>query len=400
MGGKLAVFGGKPVRHSFLPYGSQWISKEDKEAVERVLSSPYLTTGPAVASFERKTAAYTGAAYAVSFSSGTAALHAACFTAGIGKGDEVITSPLTFAASANCVLYCGGTPVFADVDPRTYLITPESIEAAVTERTKAVIPVDFTGQPADYEAIRKVADKYNLLIIEDAAHALGASYRAQKVGALSDMTMFSFHPVKPVTTGEGGIITTNDENWYKTLLQFRTHGITKHAADFIQERAPWEYEMQFLGFNYRMTDLQAALGESQLDRLDTFTSMREAYADYYNNAFRTVKGVTIPYQEQGRRSSWHLYILKLDEEMIDRRKEIFEALTAENIGVNVHYMPVYEQPYYQKNGFDQVSCPTAEKLYQQFLTLPLFPAMGQQDLDDVIEAVRKVLDYYRDGAGS
>ncbi|MCA1022080.1 UDP-4-amino-4,6-dideoxy-N-acetyl-beta-L-altrosamine transaminase [Halobacillus litoralis] len=400
MGGKLAVFGGKPVRDSFLPYGRQWISKEDKAAVERILDSPYLTTGPAVAGFERKTAACTGAKYAVSFSSGTAALHAACFTAGIREGDEVITSPLTFAASANCILYCGGTPVFVDVDPRTYLITAEHIEAAVTERTKAVIPVDFTGQPADYDAIRKVADKYNLLIIEDAAHALGASYRNQKIGAISDMTMFSFHPVKPVTTGEGGIITTNDEDWYKKLVQFRTHGITKHAPDYIKERAPWEYEMQFLGFNYRMTDIQAALGESQLDRLDKFTSVREAYADHYNKAFRNIKGVTVPFQEQGGRSSWHLYILKLDEELTDRRKKIFEALVAENIGVNVHYMPVYQHPYYQQNGCDQVCCPTAEKLYQQFLTLPLFPAMAQQDLDDVIEAVRKVLNYYQRGSGS
>jgi perosamine synthetase len=384
------------VRLTYLPYGRQWIDEEDIAAVVKVLRGDYLTTGPYVSKFEQAVAQYVGAKYAVAFSNGTAALHGACFAAGIGEGDEVITTPMTFAASANCVLYQGGTPIFADIDARTYNMDPNKMEEKITDKTKAIIPVDFTGQPVELDRILEIAQKHHLVVIEDAAHALGATYKGRKVGSISDMTMFSFHPVKHITAGEGGIITTNNEEYYEKLLQFRSHGIVREKDKLYEYHGPWYYEMQFLGYNYRMTDIQAALGTSQLKKVDKFIELRRKYAAMYNEAFQDMDEVIIPFQHEDGESSWHLYIIRLNLDLLTAsRREIFEALQQQNIGVNVHYIPVYLQPYYQQLGYQKGICPKAEKLYEEMITLPLFPAMSEEDVHDVIKAVKRTIDYYK-----
>ncbi|MEK5443668.1 UDP-4-amino-4,6-dideoxy-N-acetyl-beta-L-altrosamine transaminase [Fredinandcohnia sp. FSL W7-1320] len=392
---KLAIHGGKPVRESYLPYSRQFIDNEDIEAVSNVLKSDFLTTGPLISKFEKEIADNVGAKYAVAFSNGTAALHAACYAAGIKDGDEVITTSMTFAASANCVRYLGGIPVFADIDPNTYNISPEAIKPLITQNTKAIIPVDFTGQPAELDQIMSLAKEHGLLVIEDAAHALGATYKGRKIGSISDMTMFSFHPVKHITTGEGGIITTNIKDYYEKLIQFRSHGITRETTKLNEYHGSWYYEMQFLGFNYRMTDIQASLGISQLKKLEPFIQKRKQYVQMYNKAFENKNEVKIPILPNGIDSSWHLYIIRLDlENLGTSRREIFDALQKENIGVNVHYLPVYLHPYYQKLGYKKGLCPNAEKLYEEIISLPLFPTMSKTDVNDVIEGVNKVLSYY------
>jgi perosamine synthetase len=385
--------GARSRRKSLLPYGRQWIDERDIEAVTTVLRGEYLTTGPLVPEFEGKLAAKLGARYAVAFSNGTAALHAACYAAGIGEGDEVITTPMTFVASANCILYQGGTPVFADIDERTYNIDPHSIERLITERTKAIIPVDLTGQPADLASIRGLALKYGLIVIEDAAHALGATFQSRQIGSISDMTMFSLHPVKHITAGEGGVITTDNEVFYRKLIAFRNHGIVRDPAGLEHENpGRWYYEMQTLGYNYRLTDISAALALSQLDKLDAFVSRRREIAEAYNHAFRDWDVIHIPHQEESGQSSWHLYIIRLNLQRLNKgRDEIFERLHRENIGVNLHYIPVYLHPYYERLGYPQGLCEKAEQLYESMLTLPLYPAMSDEDVEDVIHAVRLVL---------
>lgn len=392
---KLAIHGGNPIRKDYLPYGQQLINEEDIQSVVNVLKGDFLTTGPSIEQFEREIAAYTGAKYAVAFSSGTAALHGACFAAGISEGDEVITTPLTFAASANCVLYQGGKPVFVDIDPKTYNINPSQIKDKITDKTKAIIPVHFTGQPANLEDILRIAKEKNIVVIEDAAHALGAKYKNTNIGSISDMTMFSFHPVKHITTGEGGIITTNHEKYYEKLLQFRSHGITRSKHSLSEFHGPWYYEMHFLGFNYRLTDIQASLGISQLKKIDSFINTRKQIAKFYTSELGGLEELTLPYQLSHVDSSWHLYIIKLQlSKLIASRKEIFEALQKENIGVNVHYLPVYFHPYYQSLGYEKGTCPIAENCYEEFITLPLFAGMSKQDSMDVVNAVKKVINYY------
>ncbi|MDM5246497.1 UDP-4-amino-4,6-dideoxy-N-acetyl-beta-L-altrosamine transaminase [Lysinibacillus sp. G4S2] len=380
------------MRKSYLPYGKQYIDEADIAAVVNILRSDYLTTGPVIQQFEKKIADYVGAKYAVSFSNGTAALHGACFAAGIGEDDEVITTPITFAASANCILYQGGTVVFADVDQQTYNIDPLEIEKKITAKTKAIIPVHFTGQPANLDAIHKLAKEHNLIVIEDAAHALGATYKDEKIGALSDMTMFSFHPVKHITTGEGGIITTNSEEYYEKLMQFRSHGITRDSKLLPENPGSWYYDMQYLGYNYRMTDIQAALGCSQLNKLDVFVKRRKEIVTAYNEAFNDLIEVQMPYQHPDTDSSWHLYILKLNLETLTlSRKDVFKDLHNLNIGVNVHYIPVHTLSYYQELGYKKGSLPKAEQLYEEIISLPLFPLMTNQDIQDVINAVKFVI---------
>ena len=392
----LAIHGGKPVRNHYLPYGKQSIDEDDIQAVINVLKSDFITTGPTIKQFENQVAAYVGAKYAVAFSSGTAALHGACLAAGISNDDEVITTSMTFAASSNCVLYQGGVPVFTDIKSDTYNIDPNLIKDKITNKTKAIIPVHFTGQPVELEKISKIAQEYNLTVIEDAAHALGATYKKKKIGSISDMTMFSFHPVKHITTGEGGIITTNNEYYYQKLLQFRTHGITRNPNNLTENHGPWYYEMQFLGYNYRMTDIQAALGLSQLQKLDSFIAKRKQYVSMYNMALKDLPEVILPKQLDHVDSSWHLYIIQLNLPMLKvDRKEIFQALQQENIGVNVHYIPIHLQPYYQKLGYQKGICPNAEKLYESIITLPLFSEMSEQDANDVIQAVKKVINFYK-----
>lgn len=390
---KLAIHGGEPIREEMLSYGQQYIDNEDIQSVVETLKSSFITQGPKISEFEEEIANYVGAEYAISFSNGTAALHAACYAAGLNFGDEVITTPITFAASANCALYVGAKPVFVDIDNNTYNIDPKKVSAAVTEKTKAIIPVDFTGQPVEIEEIQEIARKKNLVVIQDAAHSLGATYRKKKIGSLADMTMFSFHPVKHITTGEGGAIVTDSKQYAEKLRLFRSHGITR--TQLLNNEGPWYYEMQDLGFNYRMTDIQAALGISQLKKLNSFIDKRRSIAELYNQSFNNMNGVIIPYQAPNTGSSWHLYILRLDLKTFSvGRREIFEALRAENIGVNIHYIPVYKHPYYQRIGYKPGICPIAEQWYEEVLTLPLFPTMSEKDVQSVLEGVWKVLTYY------
>ncbi len=396
MSGMLAINGGKPVRETYLPYGKQWVDDKDIEAVTRVLRSDYLTTGPEVNKFEKLMAEYLGVKYAVAISNGTAALHAACFAAGIQHGDEVLVSPMTFAASSNSVLYCGGKPVFVDVDFQTMNIDPSKIVALITDNTKAIIAVDFTGAPCDYEKIIKIAKQNDLILIEDAAHALGANYGDRKIGNLADLTTFSFHPVKHITTGEGGLITTNDPELWRKLLLFRNHGIKRDKEQLINNHGAWYYEQHTLGYNYRITDIQCVLGTSQLSRLDGFLEMRRDIVRKYNNAFRDMPTITIPSYDDVNLSAWHLYVIRLKlDELVVGRAEIYNALLAENIGVNVHYIPVYYHPYYRKLGYKKGICPVAEQTYEELISLPLFPKMNDKDVEDVIGAVNKVVDHYR-----
>ena len=371
-----------------IPYGRQCIGEDDIQAVVDILKSDYLTTGPSIEEFERIVAEYVRVKYAVAVTNGTAALHAACFAAGIKPGDEVITSPITFAASANCVLYCGGTPVFADIDKRTYNIDPRDIRRKIASRTKAIIAVHLAGQPCDMDEIHKIADENHLIVIEDGAHALGSVYKGKKIGGLSDLTTFSFHPVKPITTGEGGMITTNDEALYQKLLLFRSHGITRDASLLKEAEGPWYYEQQCLGYNYRITDFQCALGISQMRKLDCFLERRRRLVRRYEEALKGCTNVITPYQMEGTDSGWHLYIIQV---LNHDRKEVFEKLREQGIGVNVHYIPVYKHPYYQENGYGSVHCENAEHLYENMLSLPLYPLLTDEQQEFVIQAVKLIL---------
>lgn len=370
----------------YIPYGRQSIDENDIQSVVEVLKSDFLTTGPAIADFEKKVADYTGAKYAVAISNGTAALHAACFAAGIGEGDEVITTPVTFAASSNCVLYMGGTPVFADIDMKTYNICPEDIEKKITAKTKAIIPVHFTGQPCDMDKINEIAKRHKLTVIEDAAHALGAVYKGRKIGSISDMTTFSFHPVKHITTGEGGMIVTNNEKLYERLKLFRSHGITREEKLLLKNEGPWYYEQQALGYNYRITDIQCALGCSQMNKLDMFLEKRHDIAERYNKAFAGNKNIVAPYQDESGINAYHLYVIWVKPEI---RKELFIRLREAGIGVNVHYIPVYMHPYYRENGYENVTCPNAERYYGGAVSIPIYPALTKEEQQYVIDKVNE-----------
>ncbi len=394
---KLAVFGGTPVFEKKIGYGHQYIDDADIQAVVNVLKSNYLTCGPKIEEVEKKLCEITGAKHAVLIANGTAALHAACFATGIGPGDEVITTPITFAASANCALYCGGKSVFADIDPDTYNIDPDSIEKHITDKTKAVVAVDFTGQAVDIKRIREICDRHGLIFIEDAAHSLGTKYDGKTVGSLADMTEFSFHPVKTCTAGEGGAITTDDDELYKKLVLFRTHGITRVQEWMDKEpEGGWYYQQIALGYNYRMTDMQAALLSSQLDKLDIFAVRRKELVRRYDEAFSRIPEIVVQKEIPESDTVRHLYILQFDLDMLKcGRREIYDALQAEGIGVNVHYIPVYSFPYYQKLGYEMGACPNAERLYERIVSIPLYYSLTNEQQDKVIEAVRKVIAYYR-----
>lgn len=370
-----------------IPYGKQTIEQDDIQAVVDVLKSDFLTTGPKIAEFEQTVADYVGVKYAVAISNGTSALHAACFAAGIGPGDEVITTPLTFAASANCVLYCGGTPVFADVDPKTYNIDPEDIRRKITDRTKAIIAVHLAGQPCDMDAIHSIAREHGLIVIEDGAHALGSVYKGKRVGSLSDMTTFSFHPVKPITTGEGGMIVTDNEDFYKKMILFRSHGITRDDSMMTRNDGPWFYQQFDLGYNYRITDIQCALGCSQMKKLDRFLARRKEIVARYNEAFADCDNIITPYQLSDTESGWHLYIVQVKN--CDRR-QVFEGMREKGIGVNVHYIPVYMHPYYQEHGYENVHCANAEEIYSHIISLPLYPGLTSEQQDYVIDTLKSL----------
>ena len=391
----LAIHGGAPIRGTLLPYGRQWINEDEIQAVVQVLRSDWITTGPKVAEFEEAFASYVGAAHAVAVSSGTAALHAAVFAAGIGPGDEVIVPALTFAASANCVRYQGGTVVFADVRRDTLCMDPACVAAAITPRTRAIITVDYTGQPSDLEELSGLARRHSLVLIEDACHALGATYRGKRIGGLADLTAFSLHPVKHITSGEGGVVTTQDAALADRLRRFRNHGITSEARQR-ETAGSWFYEMVDLGYNYRLTDFQCALALNQLKMLDGWLARRRQMASWYLEELARVPELELLAIRHDRESAWHLFVVRLAlQRLCADRAEIFRALRAENIGVNVHYIPVPWHPYYQRLGYQRGAWPVAEDAYARLLTLPLFPAMTDGDAMDVVAALRKVLSAYR-----
>ncbi|WP_407689959.1 UDP-4-amino-4,6-dideoxy-N-acetyl-beta-L-altrosamine transaminase [Salisaeta longa] len=393
---QLAVEGGPPVRNDLLPYGGQTIREDDINAVADVLRSDWLTTGPMVDAFEKDFAAFVGAEEAVAVSNGTAALHAAMHAVGVGPGDEVIVPTLTFAATANSVVFQGGTPVFADVRPDTLLIDPEDVAKKITERTKIIVGVDYAGQPCRYDELRQLADAHDLVLHDDACHAIGAEFNGRPVGALADFNTFSFHPVKNMTTGEGGMITTDDAEAARRMREFRNHGITTTHHER-SEQGSWFYEMPDLGYNYRLTDFQCALGRSQLAKVPEWTERRQAIAAQYDEAFASLDGIQPLHMREDATCAYHLYVvqLNLDALSVDR-STVFDALRAEGIGVNVHYIPVHYHPFYRKR-FDTKEglCPNAEAAYERILTLPVFPRMTDGDVRDTVNAVEKVMAAYR-----
>ena len=394
---KPAIAGGTPVRNTKLFYGHQYIDEADVKAVTEVLTSDYLTCGPKVTELENRLCELTGAKYAVACSNGTAALHIAAMAAGLQEGDELITTPITFAAYAICALYCGAKPVFADINPNTYNIDPKSVQEKITEKTKAVVAVDFTGQAVELEPLLAMCHEKGIVLIEDGAHSIGTKYKGKMVGSIADMTTFSFHPVKTVTGGEGGAVLTNSDELYEKLVLYRTHGITREANLLEREpHGPWYYEQVDLGYNYRLTDIQCALILSQLDKLELFQARRKEIVERYNQAFMEVPELFVQQEIPESDTTRHLYILRIrPEKLTIDRKGFFEALGAENICCNVHYIPVYYHPYYEKLGYKKGICPNAEKLYDEILSLPLYYSLTDQDVEDVICAVKKIAAFYR-----
>ena len=390
---QLAINGGTPVRKVPLSYGHQYIDDADIQAVVDTLKSDYLTCGPRIEALEQKLCEITGAKYCVAVSNGTAALHIAAMAAGIREGDEVITTPITFAASANCALYCGAKPIFADINPETYNIDPASIEKCITPKTKAVVAVDFTGQAVELDAIRAICQKHNLILIEDAAHSIGTGYKGQPIGSIADITTFSFHPVKTVTAGEGGAVTTNDKSLYDKLVLAHAHGITRDRSQMANPTDdPWYNEQVDLGYNYRMTEFQAALLSSQLDKLNAFSKRRSEIVEMYNQAFSQIPQIQVQKEIPESDTTRHLYILRLRSEMLNcSRREFFDALKAEGIYSQVHYLPVYWHSYYEKLGYKKGLCPNAEKYYEECMSLPLYYSLTDEDVADVIEAVKKLI---------
>ena len=397
--GRLAIEGGRPVRAKYLPYGLHRITPADIRAVSRVLRGQWLTTGPNVDEFEKALAARVGAGSAAAVSSGTAALHLAYLAAGIGPGDEVITTPLTFAATANAALYVGARPVFADIDERTLNLDPAAAEAAITPRTRAIVPVHYSGRPCEMDRFRRIALRHKLLLIEDACHALGAVYRGRPVGSgPADLAAWSFHPVKHVATGEGGAVSAPARlELVEAVRRLRNHGINLDARARSGTKAGWVYEISQLGYNYRLPDINAALGTSQLTRLAANLARRRALAALYGRELERFAELVLPAADDAEHlSAWHLYIVRLRLSRLSAgRAEIFAALRAENIGVNVHYIPVHYHPLYERLGYRRGLCPVAEAAYEGLLTLPLFAAMTDADAADVVAALDKVLRRYR-----
>jgi UDP-4-amino-4,6-dideoxy-N-acetyl-beta-L-altrosamine transaminase len=383
-----------------LPYGRQWITEADIQAVTEVLRSDWLTQGPAIERFERKVAEYCGAKHALALSSATAALHIGALALDLGPGDRLWTSPNTFVASANCARYCGAEVDFVDIDPRTYNLSVEKLTAKLEQAAKdgklpkIVVPVDFSGQSCELDKIQALAKKYGFTIMQDASHAIGAKYQGLPTGdgRFSDLTVFSFHPVKIITTGEGGMIVTNRTDLYEKLLRLRTHGITRETKLLTQPaHGPWYYEQLELGYNYRITDIQAALGASQMERLEEFVTRRRTLAARYNELLKALP-LTLPYQHPDTNSSWHLYVIRLRLDRINKtHRQVFEELRANGIGVQLHYIPVHTQPYYQELGFKAGDFPVAEKYYGEAISLPMFAAMTDEDQDRVVETLKQIL---------
>jgi len=378
-----------------LPYSRQWIDDDDIRAVLDVLKSDYITQGPKVGEFEAALARYCGAQYAVVFATGTAALHAAYYAAGLKPGEEIITSPITFAATSNAALYLRASPVFVDIEPDTGNIDPRLIEEKITSRTRLIAPVHFSGHPVDLDGVHEIARRHHLLVVEDACHALGAKYKGRKIGSLSDMTAFSFHPVKPITTAEGGAVLTNNEQFYTKLRLFSSHGITRNPNQLRKKNeGPWYSEMLCLGYNFRITDIQCALGISQLGKLDSFLAGRRKIVSLYQEAFLNDTRILIPREKNYASSSWHLLSSRLSKALKDRRRDIFEALHSHRIMAQVHYIPVYLHPYYQDLGFRPGLCPCAEEFYESEISLPVFYGMTGEETLYAIETLKDILSRY------
>jgi UDP-4-amino-4,6-dideoxy-N-acetyl-beta-L-altrosamine transaminase len=395
----LAIFGGTPVRdHAHkIYYGRQWIGEDDIKAVEETLRSNYITCGPKVAELEKKLCEITKAKHAVVCSNGTAALHLACMAIGIKPGDEVIVSAITFAASSNCVLYCGGTPVFADIRPDTYNIDVEDVKRKITEKTKAIVAVDFTGQAVQLDELKAICKEHNLYLIEDAAHSIGTKYKGEPVGSIADITTFSFHPVKTVTAGEGGACMTNNDELYKKLHLLVSHGITKDPAEMTKPtEGRWYQQQIMLGYNYRMTDFQGALLLSQLSKLELFSNNRKAIRKKYDEAFKDVEGLILQKSIPESDTTQHLYVIRLDMDKLKcTRKEFFDALYEEGTCPQVHYVPVYRHPYYENLGYKKGLCPVAEEIYETTMSIPFYASLTEEETNDTIKAVKKVCAYYR-----
>lgn len=394
----LAIKGGTPIRDAEhkIYYGRQWIGDDDVQAVVETLKSNFITCGPKTVELEKKLCELTGASHAVVCSNGTAALHMAAMAIGIQPGDEVIVSAMTFAASANCVLYCGGTPVFADIRPDTYNIDIEDVKRKITGKTKAIVAVDFTGQAVALAELRKICDEHNLYLIEDAAHSIGTKYIDKAVGSIADITTFSFHPVKTVTAGEGGACMTNNDELYRKLHLLRSHGITKDPSEMVREsEGDWYQEQIMLGYNYRMTDFQAALLLSQLGKLEKFSNRRKEIRKAYDEAFKDMDSLFLQESIKESDTTQHLYIIRLNPENLScTRREFFDALYAEGTCPQVHYIPVYRHPYYENLGYKKGLCPVAEEIYENIMSIPFYAGMTDEDVEDTIKAVKKVCDYY------
>ena len=373
----------------FVPYGRQWIDEDDVQSVVEVLKSDFLTTGPTVRRFEEALERYTGARHAVALNSGTSALHAAYFAAGLEPGDEIVTSPLTFAATANAALFLGARVRFVDVEPDTGNLDPGALPSALTERTRLIVPVDYTGHPADYDPILEFARSHGLRVVADAAHALGARYKGRPVGTLADATELSFHPVKPVTTAEGGAVLTDDPGLAERAATFRSHGIVRDPERMHDNEGPWYYEVQHLGYNYRLTDLQSALGLSQMRKLDAFIARRRAIAARYLQALNDLPQLQLPTVRPDVEPGWHLFVVRVSE--ANRRRAFFERLRELGLGVQVHYIPVHWHPVYRELGFKRGQFPQAEEFYRRAVSLPIFPRMSDADVDSVIERVRRAV---------
>lgn len=373
-----------------IPYSTQTINQAGIKAVTSVLRSPWLTTGPMVEKFETAVAAYVSAKYAVAVANGTAALHLACLAAGIGPGDEVIVPTYSFVASSNCVMFCGGRSILVDIDEKTLNIDIKQVEKKINKKTRAIVGVDFGGQPADWQNLRRLARQHKLLLIDDAAHSFGANYGSKKIGGQADVTCFSFHPVKTITTGEGGMIVTNNKKLAELAKTLRTHGIVKSQATSHKLQAkPWYYEMRHLGYNYRLTDLQSALGLAQLKRVNKFLRQRRRLAKRYNRKLAGVANLKLP--EFSQESSWHLYPLRIEFNKLKRIKsELFRLMKRHQIDLQVHYIPIHFQPYYQKNlGYRLGDFPVAEKVYKQEVSLPLYPTLTYKQQDRVVKLIRQ-----------
>ncbi len=367
-----------------IPYSRQYIDEDDIKAVVDVLKSDWLTQGPNVLAFEKALAEYTGAKYAVAAPNGTAALYLAYRAAGLKEGDEIITTPNTFVATSNMAIACGARPVFCDIRLDTYNIDEEKIKSLITKKTRAIVPVHFAGHPCEMDKISEIAKQHNLLIIEDACHAIGSEYKGKRIGGVSDMSVFSFHPVKPITAGEGGAILTNNENFYKEMLKHRNHGIIKdpQKSDTVGK---WFYEMVDLGFNNRVTDIQCALGLSQLKKLERFQKAREERADYYFEKLKNLNEIVLPAKAENIKHSWHLFVLRLKDSA--KRRPLYDHLQANGIGVQIHYIPVHHQPYYRALGYKNESCPNSVLYYNSALSIPLYPSLAREDQDKVIKTL-------------